>query len=143
VLGDRPIAVLVDAGLLSAYVDADDRHHLSFRQLLETHPGPLIVPELVVTEVATLDRRHFGQVRPKHTPTFSILPRPAAAMGASEGGAGLRRAARPGPHTVTVMAPRPRLPTPYGMMPLPAITRAAVRPPGDEHVPWWSQTLGG
>ena len=126
-----------------AYVDADDRHHLSCRQLLETHPGPLIVPELVVTEVAyliatrlgtdpevrflgdlssgafsvepvhpadwlriaelvsryrglplgtvdasviaaaerlgittvaTLDRRHFGVVRPQHTPAFSILP---------------------------------------------------------------------
>ena len=126
-----------------AYVDADDRHHLSCRQLLETHPGLLIVPELVVTEVAyliatrlgtdpevrflgdlasgafsvepvhpadwlriaelvsgyrtlplgtvdasvivaaerlgitniaTLDRRHFGVVRPKHTQAFSILP---------------------------------------------------------------------
>ncbi|MHB1501192.1 MAG: type II toxin-antitoxin system VapC family toxin [Candidatus Dormibacteria bacterium] len=137
------MALLVDAGPLYAYVDADDRHHLSCRQLLETHPGPLIVPELVVTEVAyliatrlgtdpevrflgdlasgafsvepvhhadwlriaelvsryrnlplgtvdasviaaaerlgittvaTLDRRHFGVVRPKRTPTFTILP---------------------------------------------------------------------
>ncbi|MGH8988827.1 MAG: hypothetical protein ACRDXC_09570 [Acidimicrobiales bacterium] len=35
---------MVDAGLLYAYVDADDRHH--------EHPGPLLVPVLVVIEVA-------------------------------------------------------------------------------------------
>lgn len=29
---------------------------------------------LGITTVATLDRRHFGVVRPKHTQAFSILP---------------------------------------------------------------------
>ncbi|MDA8332544.1 MAG: PIN domain-containing protein [Candidatus Dormibacteraeota bacterium] len=137
------MAVLVDAGPLYAYVDADDRHHAACLDLLQTHPGPLLVPELVVTEVvyliasrlgtdpevrflgdlasgvlsvepvhpadwlriaelvskyrslplgtvdasvfataerlgittvATLDRRHFGVVRPDHTASFTILP---------------------------------------------------------------------
>jgi predicted nucleic acid-binding protein len=35
-------------------VDADDRHHAACLELLETDPGPLIVPLLVVTEVAYL-----------------------------------------------------------------------------------------
>ena len=29
---------------------------------------------LVVREVATLDRRHFGVVRPRHLDTFELLP---------------------------------------------------------------------
>ena len=41
----------MDAGPLYAYVDADDRHHATCLELLETHPGPLIVPHLVITEV--------------------------------------------------------------------------------------------
>lgn len=136
-------ALLVDAGPLYAYVDADDRHHRACLELLLEHPGPLIVPTLVVTEVAyligtrlgagaevrflgdlasgdltvepvaagdwlriaelvhgyrdlplgtvdasvvvaaerlgittvaTLDRRHFGVVRPAHCDGFSLLP---------------------------------------------------------------------
>ena len=42
----------MDAGPLYAYVDADDDHHHECVNLLETHPGPLLVPLLVVTEVA-------------------------------------------------------------------------------------------
>ena len=133
----------MDAGPLYAYVDADDDHHADCLSLLETHPGPLLVPELVVTEVvyllgtrlgaeaevrflgdfaagnliaepvaaedwlrmaelvgryadlplgtvdasvvaagerlaarevATLDRRHFGVVRPSHLDAFELLP---------------------------------------------------------------------
>ncbi len=133
----------MDAGPLYAYIDADDRHHAASLELLESHPGPLIVPVLVVTEVAylvatrlgvepevrflgdlasgnfstepvrpgdwlriaelvaryrdlplgtvdasvvvaaerlgifevaTLDRRHFSVVRPRHVPTFALLP---------------------------------------------------------------------
>jgi predicted nucleic acid-binding protein len=135
--------VLVDAGPLYAYVDADDRHHRACLDLLESHPGPLVVPTLVITEaayligtrlganaevrflgdlaggafqvepvaaadwlriaelvgryrdlplgtadasvvaaaermritdVATLDRRHFGVVRPAHVASFGLLP---------------------------------------------------------------------
>ena len=29
---------------------------------------------LGVADVATLDRRHFGVVRPRHTPAFTLLP---------------------------------------------------------------------
>lgn len=133
----------MDAGPLYAYIDADDRHHSSSLELLQSHPGPLIVPMLVVTEVtylvatrlgvepevrflgdlsagnfstepvrpgdwlriaelvaryrdlplgtvdasvvvaaerlgivevATLDRRDFSVVRPRHVPTFALLP---------------------------------------------------------------------
>jgi predicted nucleic acid-binding protein len=124
-------------------VDGDDRHHEASLDVLETHPGPLIVPVLVVTEVtyllatrlgvepevrflgdlasgafsiesvpasdwlriaelvatyrelplgtvdgaiiaaaerlgiteiATLDRRHFSVVRPSHAEAFALLP---------------------------------------------------------------------
>jgi len=138
-----PVAVLVDAGPLYAYIDADDAHHRECLGLLEEHPGPLAVPQLVVAEVAylvgtrlgpeaevrflgelaggplvtipvepddwlriaelvwqyrdlplgtvgaslvaaaerlgietlaTLDRRHFGVVRPAHTVAFELIP---------------------------------------------------------------------
>jgi predicted nucleic acid-binding protein len=128
---------------LYAYVDEDDRHHQACLDLLLTHRGPLLVPTLVVTEVAylietrlgpeaevrflgdlasgdfasepvaaadwlrmaalvweyrdlplgtvdasvvaagerldisqvaTLDRRHFSVVRPSHAPAFELLP---------------------------------------------------------------------
>lgn len=43
-----------------AYVDRDDRHHRDCLELLETHPGPLLVPVLVVTEVAYLIGSRLG-----------------------------------------------------------------------------------
>jgi hypothetical protein len=55
-LGDRPIALILDAGPLYAYVDADDAQRLD------------------ATEVATLDRRHFSVVRPRHEVAFRLLP---------------------------------------------------------------------
>ncbi|MEE6288466.1 type II toxin-antitoxin system VapC family toxin [Georgenia sunbinii] len=51
---------MVDAGPLYAYVDADDAHHAASLELLETHAGPLIVPALVVTEVAYLLATRLG-----------------------------------------------------------------------------------
>jgi uncharacterized protein len=136
------IALIVDAGPLYAYVDGDDAHHQACLRLLETHPGPLVVPMLVIaevayliagrlgwqaetrflgdlagetslepvtskdtlriaelvaryhelplgtvdasviaaaerlgaTKVATVDRRHFAVVRPKHVEAFELLP---------------------------------------------------------------------
>jgi predicted nucleic acid-binding protein len=50
----------VDAGPLYAYIDRDDRHHTACLELLETHPGPLIVPDLVITEVAYLLGTRIG-----------------------------------------------------------------------------------
>ena len=43
-----------------AYVDADDRHHAASLDLLESHPGPLVVPTLVVTEVVHLLATRLG-----------------------------------------------------------------------------------
>jgi hypothetical protein len=54
--------LLVDAGPLYAYVDSDDAHHEASLELLETHAGPLIVPTLVVTEVAYLLSTRLGSV---------------------------------------------------------------------------------
>lgn len=33
-----------------------------------------VAERLAITEVATLDRRHFGVVRPRHVPAFTLLP---------------------------------------------------------------------
>jgi len=55
-----PVAVLVDAGPLYAYIDADDAHHNQCVELLSTHPGPLAVPVLVVAEVAHLVGTRLG-----------------------------------------------------------------------------------
>jgi hypothetical protein len=74
---------LVDAGPLYAYVDADDAHHAASLELLETHPGPLVIPMLVVTEVAYLMATRLG-VEPEvrflgdlAAGEFSIDPVPA------------------------------------------------------------------
>ena len=45
-----------------AYIDADDRHHGECLELLETHPGPLLVPVLVVSEVTYLVATRLGVV---------------------------------------------------------------------------------
>ncbi|HEY9390121.1 MAG TPA: PIN domain-containing protein [Mycobacteriales bacterium] len=54
------MSIVVDAGPLYAYVDADDAYHEPCLELLETHPGPLIVPTLVVTEVTYLLGTRLG-----------------------------------------------------------------------------------
>ena len=41
-------------------MDADDAHHEVCLDLLETHPGPLVVPMLVITEVAYLIGTRLG-----------------------------------------------------------------------------------
>lgn len=43
--------MLVDAGPLYASIDQHDRHHAACAELVQTHPGPLIVPQLVIAEV--------------------------------------------------------------------------------------------
>lgn len=50
----------MDAGPLYAYVDADDRHHEASVELLATHSGPLLVPQLVITEVVYLLATRLG-----------------------------------------------------------------------------------
>lgn len=41
-------------------MDVDDRHHRASLELLRTHPGPLVVPILVITEVAYLIETRLG-----------------------------------------------------------------------------------
>lgn len=53
-------ALIVDAGPLYAYIDRDDRHHQACLELLSEHPGPLMVPMLVVTEVSYLVQSRLG-----------------------------------------------------------------------------------
>jgi uncharacterized protein len=50
--------LVVDTGPLFALLDADDRRHGTCRELLETFPGRLVVPQLVIAEVA-----HFVAAR--------------------------------------------------------------------------------
>jgi len=54
------MALLVDTGPVYSYIDRGDRHHAGCRRLLETHPGPLLVPMLVITEVTYLLRKRLG-----------------------------------------------------------------------------------
>jgi uncharacterized protein len=44
--------LLLDAGPLYASLDIRDRHHVACAELVQTHPGPLILPQLVIAEVA-------------------------------------------------------------------------------------------
>lgn len=41
-------------------MDRDDRHHEPCLDLLETHPGPLVVPTLVITDVTSLLGTRLG-----------------------------------------------------------------------------------
>jgi len=45
---------------IALLVDADDDHQAECLELLETHPGPLLVPALVVTEVVHLLGTRLG-----------------------------------------------------------------------------------
>lgn len=53
-------AVVVDAGPLYAYIDADDTHHQRCTELLAGYEGTLIVPQLVITEVCYLVQTRLG-----------------------------------------------------------------------------------
>jgi len=52
--------VIVDAGPLYAYVDADDAHHQRCAEFLAGYSGALIIPQLVVTEVIYLLASRLG-----------------------------------------------------------------------------------
>jgi len=51
---------VVDAGQLYAYVDADDAHHARSLTFLTGHPGSLVIPQLVIAEVAYLVQQRLG-----------------------------------------------------------------------------------
>jgi uncharacterized protein len=46
--------IIIDAGPLYAAADVDDAHHEQCAAFLNDHPGPFVVPQLVVAEVAYL-----------------------------------------------------------------------------------------
>jgi predicted nucleic acid-binding protein len=52
--------IVVDTGPLVAALDADDADHGRCLELLEGHPGPLMVPAPVLTEVCWLLERERG-----------------------------------------------------------------------------------
>jgi uncharacterized protein len=52
--------IVVDTGPLVAALDADDADHRRCLDLLESHPGPLLVPAPVLTEVCWLLERERG-----------------------------------------------------------------------------------
>jgi uncharacterized protein len=51
---ERSAALVVDSGPLFAFLDRRDPLHASCVPLFETHPGPLVVPTLVLAEVTFL-----------------------------------------------------------------------------------------
>ena len=52
--------LIADAGPLYAAYDADDAEHRRSRRLLQAYPGPVLVPVLVITEVAYLLGTRLG-----------------------------------------------------------------------------------
>lgn len=51
--------IVVDTGVLYAAADEDDEDHLGCAELLNGHPGPLLVPVTVVVETAWLIERRL------------------------------------------------------------------------------------
>ena len=68
--------MIVDTGPLVAAADRADKDHVACQELLEDDEGPLVTTGLVIAEVrvATLDRRHFTVVRPRHVQALELLP---------------------------------------------------------------------
>jgi predicted nucleic acid-binding protein len=54
------VAILLDTSVLYANMDAGDRHHRASVELLHTHSGPFLVPQLEVTEVTYLAVTRIG-----------------------------------------------------------------------------------
>ncbi|GAA4104371.1 type II toxin-antitoxin system VapC family toxin [Nonomuraea soli] len=52
--------IVLDSGPLIAAINSRDLHHVACVRLLRTHPGPLLVPSTVVTEVCQLVERRQG-----------------------------------------------------------------------------------
>lgn len=52
--------ILLDSGVLIANADRDDKYYDSCRQLLATHPGPLLATVPVITETAWMIESRLG-----------------------------------------------------------------------------------
>lgn len=55
--------LLADTGPLVAVANSRDQHHAACRELLETHPGPVLVPAPVIVEVCQLLESRQGHLR--------------------------------------------------------------------------------
>ena len=54
------MTLIADSGALYALYDADDSYHAAVRQVLETEPGPIIIPTAILAEVDYLLREFLG-----------------------------------------------------------------------------------
>ncbi len=54
------MAVICDTGAIYALYDADDVHHAAVRDLVESEPGPLFVPVVLLAEVDYLLSTRLG-----------------------------------------------------------------------------------
>jgi predicted nucleic acid-binding protein len=85
--------VIIDTGVLYAAMAPRDRNHAACAKLLQATrelllPAPVLVEldyfldAAVVTlaererqtRIATLDRRHFAAIKPRHVAAFELLP---------------------------------------------------------------------
>ena len=90
--------ILVDTGPLVAAANRNDTHHRASTEALEAAPPPRLVPGMVIaevgyllardadacivalaerlniTELVTLDQRHFNVVRPRHVQVLTLTP---------------------------------------------------------------------
>jgi predicted nucleic acid-binding protein len=64
--------LVCDTGPLVAAAISDDAHHRACVDLFTTLH--LANRRILVAEVATLDRRHFTVVRPRHVDALTLLP---------------------------------------------------------------------
>ena len=65
--------VLVDTGPLVAAANRNDTHHRASTEALAAAPSPRLVPGNI-TELVTLDQRHFNVVRPRHVEALTLTP---------------------------------------------------------------------
>jgi predicted nucleic acid-binding protein len=54
------MAVICDTGAVYALYDADDIHHLAAKSLIETEPGPLFLPVILLAELDYLLTARLG-----------------------------------------------------------------------------------
>lgn len=79
---DSVLASVEDGGLLVRDLDAEDWTRVrSLCRAYSDVPLGLVDASVIASAerldertIATLDRRHFAVVRPRHTPTFGIIP---------------------------------------------------------------------
>ncbi|MBI3682898.1 MAG: PIN domain-containing protein [Acidobacteria bacterium] len=54
------MGLVADTSAIVAAYDADDRHHLAVRTVLESESGPIVVPSVILAEIDYMLRRFLG-----------------------------------------------------------------------------------